>query len=262
MLDPETRRKVERTRDRRLFREALAKRRMESEGLNVDLDKVKLPSFAEIKDKETKTIKCKICFEECHILKFKKHLTEERHLMKIEELKKQLMIDEEKEARMIKNVIDEDEFEDDALLLGKREPLEALDPEEAAKNMVEEFEKKNKVDLPAGFFDDKKEQQKFETEESKRIKKLKRKAGLVEVKGKIAGAKDKEGRELLMRLQEDVDKIEAGQAGKEAANGSNSLGGIGRDLIKKESDFLADRVKAKIERLKRLREMKKKRRKL
>lgn len=259
MLDPQTRRKVERTRDRRLFREALAKRRMESEGLNVDLDRIKLPSFAEVKDKETKTIRCKICFEESHILKFKKHLTEDRHLMKIEELKRQLMIDEEKEARMIKNMIDEDDFEDKEVLLGKREQLEPIDAEEVAKDMVEEFEKKNKLDLPEGFFDDKKEQEKFQTEEMKRIKKLKKRTGMQQEGGKLGRIQDKEGRELMMRLQEDVDKIQAGQLERQQAGDKAPPKGLARGLIQKESDFLVDRVKAKIEKMKKLREMKRKR---
>lgn len=265
MFDPETRKKVEKTRNRRLFREALAKRKLLSNESIESLEKAQLPSFAEIIDKQNGIIKCKICFEETHFLKFKKHLQGMRHQTKIEELKKQVKLSEKNEAELIKNIIDEDNFEDETtLMLGKRfqNPDENIqDPLEGAKSMeieededlqAQKFIEKNKLDLPSGFFDDESERKKFEDEEKKRIARLSKKVGIEEIG--IKGV-SKESRLEFMKFQEEIAKIENREENGEIENNVKE-GGLGRELIQNDADFLVDRVSKRLEKLKKMREMK------
>lgn len=269
MIDKETRIKIERTREKRLFREALVKKKLLSKEFSENLNSVKLPSFAEIIDKENNLIKCKICLEETHIFKFKKHLHGARHQLKIKELKRQIKLDEEKEANMMKNLIDKDEFFEEEARLGKRmleengeiqDPLEGKMQEENNEKIEEVFEEKNKIDLPKGFFDDKNEFEKFENEEKKRIRKLKKKVGIEEVRDRRFKGVRKEDMKAFLKLEEDVKKIENGELDDGSGGGGKHGGGLGRKLIQKDADFLVDRVKNRLERFKKLRELKKKNR--
>jgi hypothetical protein len=243
MLNEETREKAEKVRRRRLFQEALRKKRL----LEGDHEqRQNLPSFAQVDGMGM--IQCRICGEESvDLFVFKKHLTRRQHLGKLEELKKQVGMTEEKEVKLIKQVIEDDEVE-----LGKREePEDAKDSE--AVMQEENFDERNTVNLPAGFFDDKMERVKFDREQKKKVQKLRQQAGLEKTKIGVGE------RKLMSDLMRDVQKIQGfdvEEAPKEVED--NQELNLGRQFINKDEDFKVNRLKEKLEKYKKMRELKKK----
>ena len=285
MLDDEKREQIKQSQEKRLFQEALKKRNLLNNSKAAEQSKI--PSFAYIDN--VGMIHCKICGQEfTNLVLFSKHLSGRKHMQKVEQIKRQIGLTEQKQLELIKKKINDDDFEGGGQppLLGKRGNPEGQedslhDQIDAIKEMTEQaemekFEDSNRIDLPQGFFDDEKEKEAFEKGENKRIWNLKKET-YGEAKAKeIAAMPVDEDRRLLEQLQKDVEEIEGqqrrsmvddrlggGSAGGGAGGASGGSGGgkeegIGQRLVRDDRNFERDRVRERLERYKRLRANKRK----